>query len=359
MSRAASGIPSFLVAICLVFSGAGADEPHWPSPTQRDLSEPPSSSCPIAAEEEEEEDEGKEEEGKTPDGKEKKGKVKGKEGEGEGEEEGKKGEDEKAEGKKAEKDEDGKIQLTREESEELRTLREPGLTELDFKKVREISKESPALMVTKPGGGKAPKVSKSAKKKVQIDSSRWGFVDLARRKKRIEMFYDKWISVFDRAAADEKSGEKMKENAEKQGRKAKITKNNELKEFNAVRCQMELQGNPKVMLRITSEDKQVQGGEKSLRDSIRSGLEGIGFKVKKEQPETWRGGRIPGYTFIFEGQPQSATEEYWVRKTYFLVPKAKGTSLVTFNCQAPKKVFDEDKAIELEFEAFIRGTQIQ
>lgn len=247
---------------------------------------------------------------------------------------------------------------------EIRELQEISLLELDTSSPKFISKDDPPFQVLRPGaspkGGKPKPAPKAKAKNVVPDGSRWGFVDFALRKKRIGTLYDKAISLYEKVAADGNRKEDDRSKAEKQFRFLKAQKNLALKNLEKARCQIELQGKEKsVWLRITTQDKPVEGGEKQLKDAMRSSLTKEGWKIIKEQPETGRGKRSPGHTFFGEVEQAQGSPEagaIWLRQTYFMAPKKKsGLALFIFRCQAPKDLVNEQ--LEKDFEAFIQQTQ--
>ena len=247
---------------------------------------------------------------------------------------------------------------------EIRELQKMSALELDMSSPKFISKDDPPFQVLRPGaslkGGKSKPAPKAKAKNVVPDGSRWGFVDFALRKKRIGTLYDKAISFNEKVAADSNRKEDDRSKAEKLFRRQKAEKNLKLKDMEKARCQIELQGKEKsVWLRITTQDKPVEGGEKQLKDAMRSSLTKEGWKINKEQPETGRGKKLPGHTFFAEldldrGSPEEGA--IWLRQTYFMVPKKKsGLVLFIFTCRAPKDLVNEQ--LEKDFEAFIQQTQ--
>jgi hypothetical protein len=291
------------------------------------------------------------------------GEEEGKEGK-EGEEpegkEGAGGEAGQAPGKQAKPDD---VQLTPEEAKELKELdeeikarRDVSPLEIDDKGQKFVAKEVPALSIAKPPAPKTAK--KSGKSKVVVpDGSRYGFVDLAQRKKRITELYDKAVAFNEKVASLTKLKEDVRTNAEKQARMLKAQRSQFLQNFQKNRCIVEQVGDPNVFLTVQTEERKLEGGEKALREALESALKDL--TITKKINDASRGKKIPGYTYLCEGEDSSKTPavKFWLRKTYFVAPKAKGGGiiLVTFTCHCPKDKFDEQT--EKDFEAFIQRTQ--
>ncbi len=328
-----------------------ASPPAFAIPPPPPPRQPPAAS--RQAREAEDEGEGEEDEGEEK----KKGKDEGKE---EGKEEGTEGEEPK-EGEEPQEGEEGKAEkkkggsgFTKDEADELNALQEVSVLELDQKSPRFISKgkDAPPFIMVRPPAAKPAKSSdKAGKKAVQVDGSRWGFVDLEARRKRRVSWFEKFIAHHEKIHSDEGAPESDREESRKKVNMARARKSLELKELDQTLCQVELPGKAGVFLRVISKDRPAGVTEKNIREGIKNGLEKADGKVISERAETWRGKKAPGYTFIGEVGGTS-----WLRQTYFLVPKPKGAmAIVYFECQAPKGQLDDQ--MEKEFEAFIRGTQ--
>jgi hypothetical protein len=274
-----------------------------------------------------------------------------------------KGDDDSGDGKKdgdGEKPEKGDADSSGARIEELKKVA-PG--ELDQASPRFISKEPFPFMVLRPGASPkgqktvASSRSKSAKD-AAIDGSRWGFVDLAARKKRVAAYWDALTAVREKVVADEKASAEDREQARKEILRIRALKANELKTLD-IPLRLELATNSGVYLKVYVQDRP-PGGDKVIRDLMKRQMAAQGFEVSGERPETARGKRTPGYTFTAEGSPQKSDgsrETLWRRLTFFMVPKPKGngSALLCFECYAPKAALDDQ--IEKELEAFIRATQ--
>jgi len=309
-------------------------------------------------EEEEEEEEDEEEEGKTDKKKEKEKDNAKKKDEGEDDEDEDEDEDDKKDdGAEPKGKKPGSLPLPPRDP----GLEKPSAKELDRSSPQVVVKEIPAFVVVRPGAGKAGKAAKPGKasaKEVEVDGSRWGFVDMAERKKRRSAWWDQRIVPLEKQAADEQAGTaEEREAARKQSIYYKAQKAKEMKAMERTRLRIELLDNPVVFLEIHVRERPPGiGGESQIKKSVRGGIEQDGLRVESERPENWRGKKLPGHTFILGGHP-SDTVSNVQRRTYFLVakPRNAGSVIVFFDCYAPPKLYDAK--LEKEFDAFIRGTQ--
>ncbi len=243
------------------------------------------------------------------------------------------------------------LKVSKEEAQELNELRTPSPLELDSSKPRFISRDIPAFAMIRP-----PAIRKKQAKNF-LDGSRWGFVDFAMRKRRIETWYDKYMALLQKKMDDEKAPEEERNLARKQFVFLRAQKAKRLRELEKIRCQVELVGKENVFLQLTSQDRPPGQSEKALREQMTEFLGRSGYKVVSEKPESAWGSRVPAYTFFAEGRGSGGGEDFWIRQTYVLVPKPRrrGVSIVTFFCQAPKSQIDDQ--MKREFEAFILGTR--
>lgn len=251
----------------------------------------------------------------------------------------------------------------RKESPDIPDLEESSLLDLDVKSPRFVAKDPPAFVVNRPGwNAKAKKALpvkvKWGKKEVAVDGGRWGFVNSEARKKRYGEGIDKLVEKLEKAKDDPNLSEEEKKKAEIGAVLLKGQKKNIQKFVEGIRCEVDLVENPKVVLRICSISRPALTAS-FLKDYFRGTLEKDGIAVETERPETWRGAKYPGYTFIGSGlstRSKDLKAEEWRRTTYFMVgKKGSGVHIIFFECSAPKPAVDEQ--VEAEVDAFIRGTQ--
>ncbi len=308
---------------------------------------------------EEEEDDEEEENDKEKDKDKDKDKEKEKEKEKQkGEDEEDDDEDEKDEGKKPEGGKPGSAPTSPRDP----ALEKPSANEIDRTSPQVVVKEQPAFVVFRPGAGKSGKALKSGKasaKGPEVDGSRWGFVDMAERKKRRAAWWDQMIVPSEKQAGEEQVGtEEEREAARKQAIYYKAQKAKEMKALERIRCRVELIDNAQIYLEIYTQDRPAGLGENQVTKSVRGFIEQGGFSIDSERSETWRGKKTPGHTFIIAGHAQASENASSLRRrTYFLVakPRNAGFVIVFFDCNSPRKLYDAK--LEKEFDAFIRGTQ--
>jgi hypothetical protein len=227
--------------------------------------------------------------------------------------------------------------------------------EVDQKSPRFINKAKdtiPYVMVrpSVPRVGKAPE---KAGKKAIIDGSRWGFVDLEKRRNRLSSFYDKFIALHEKQRTDESRSEDEREYHRKQINLARAEKSRKKTELEPLIGLVELVGTKGISLMVVAKERAKGMTDKSYRDALKKVYVQNNYKVITEREEKWRGSRMPGCTLIAEGG--SGAEPIWKRITYFVVPQQKGpVFIVQFECQAPKSAVNEQ--LEQEVEALIKGT---